>query len=116
MRPFRQIIVAVMMLLFIWVSGADCLLPNTSMSSTEKACCQQMAGQCDNSMAAEHPCCQQTVPSNDAELNVAPHSVSWPFPLHLAILELNASLQVPSRPFLRAQRPGGPPHEPPAFS
>jgi hypothetical protein len=53
MKFFYQFAAAVMLLLFFGVSGTDCLIPNAQMSAAEKACCRQMAGQCDMDMAAK---------------------------------------------------------------
>jgi len=110
---FRQIVAAVILLLFVGVSSADCLATNAPMSSAEKACCQQMAGQCDTGMGAEHPCCKKTVPLLDAELNAAQHSASRLLPFQLAILEPSACLQVPAEWFIGAERPRSPRYDPP---
>ena len=75
MKPFYQFAAAVMLLLFFGVTGADCLVPNAQMSAAEKACCHQMAGQCDMDMAAKHPCCQKLVQRHDdADVNDLSHS------------------------------------------
>lgn len=39
---FHQIVGAVALLLFLGISGADCLVPNARMSDAEKISCQQM--------------------------------------------------------------------------
>src|SRR6266704_2344921 len=38
-----------------------CLLPNAELTAAEKACCRQMAHQCDRAgMPKSHSCCQPT--------------------------------------------------------
>jgi hypothetical protein len=94
MKPFFQIVAVTVLLLFLGVSGADCLVPNARMTDTEKACCQQMAGQCDMSMAAKHPCCQKNVQRHD-DVNTSDLSHFTP-PLfsQVAILGSGLSLDV----------------------
>jgi hypothetical protein len=51
MKLIHQIVAATVLLLFLGVSGVDCLVPNARMRDAEKICCQQMAGQCDMTAA-----------------------------------------------------------------
>ena len=117
MKLFYQIVAATALLLFLGVSGADCLVPNARMSDAEKVCCQQMAGQCDMSMAAKHPCCKQIAQRHDdADLNDLSHFAAPLLSLQAAMpasgfsLGLTVSLLIP--PDLREQ----PPHNPPVPS
>src|SRR5882757_4302008 len=95
MKPLYQIVAAMMLLLVLGVSGADCLVPNAQMSATEVACCQQMAGQCDMSTVATHPCCQKIAHSHDeAVLDDLSHVVASPRYSHVATLDPSPSLDV----------------------
>jgi hypothetical protein len=116
MKPLYQIVAATMLLLFLGASGADCLVPNARMSSAEKACCLQMAGQCDMNMAGKHPCCRKIVRHDDAELNDLAHFTSPPLSSHVAMLEPGFSLHVPVWPSAPLEQSGGPPHDPPSPS
>jgi len=117
MRLFYQIVAATMLLLFIGVSGADCLVPNARMSAAEKTCCQQMAGQCDMNMAAKHPCCQKIVQRHDdADLNDLSHFAVPPLSTQVGILGTGPSLDVSVSLFALPDLLGKPPHDPPAPS
>jgi hypothetical protein len=112
MKLFHQIVAAVALLLFLGVSGADCLVPNARVSDAEKICCQQMAGQCDMSMAAEHPCCQRIVQRHDvADLNDLSHFAPLPLSLHVAMLGVGSSLEIATPSFFLPERLGRPPHD-----
>jgi hypothetical protein len=114
MKPFYQFAAAVMLLLFFGVSGADCLVPNAQMSAAEKACCRQMAGQCDMDMAAKHPCCQKLVQRHDdADVNDLSHSAPQTLPVQVATLASDFSLRVSIRSFVLPERLEHPPHDPP---
>jgi hypothetical protein len=116
MKLFYQIVVATMLLLFPGVSGANCLVPNARMSVAEKMCCQQMAGQCDMSMAAKHPCCQKIAQRHDdADLNDLSHSTAPPLSSQVAMLGAGLSLDV-TVPWVHPDLLGQPPHDPPAPS
>jgi hypothetical protein len=112
MKLFYQIVVATMLLLFLGVSEADCLVPNAQMSDAEKVCCQQMAGQCDMSMAAKHPCCQKIVQRHDdVDLNDLSHFAAPPLSSQVAMLgaglSLDAAVSLSVLPDLLEQ----PPHD-----
>src|ERR1700733_14173447 len=93
MKLIYQIVAAIVLLLFLGVSGADCLAPNARMSDAEKICCQKMAGQCDTSMAAKYPCCQKiTQRHDDADLNDLSHFAAPPMSSQLAMLGSGLSL------------------------
>jgi hypothetical protein len=114
MKPFYQFAAAVMLLLFFGVTGADCLVPNAQMSAAEKACCRQMAGQCDMDMAAKHPCCQKLVQRHDdADVNDLSHSAPQTLPVQVATLASDFSLRVSMRSFVLPERLEHPPHDPP---
>jgi hypothetical protein len=116
MKPLYQIVAATMLLLFLGVPGADCLVPNARMSAAEKACCQQMAGQCDMNMAGKHPCCQKIVQHHDdADLNDLSPFVA-PLSLHVAMLQPSFSLHVPVQSSGLFERLGRLPHDPPSPS
>jgi hypothetical protein len=117
MRSLYQIVAATMLLLFLGIAGTDCLVPNARMNAAEKACCQQMAGQCDMNMAAKHPCCQKIVQHHDdAVLSDLSHFVPAPPSLHVAKLELDFFLHVSDQSFALFERLGRPPHDPPSPS
>src|SRR5580658_4859686 len=115
MKLIYQIVSATVLLLFLGVSGADCLVPNARMSDAEKMCCQQMAGQCDMSMAAKHPCCQKITQrhDDDADLNDLSHFAAPPLPSQLAMLgpglPFDVTVPLSVIPDLLEQ----PPHDPP---
>jgi hypothetical protein len=114
MKPFYQFAAAVMLLLFFGVTGADCLVPNAQMSAAEKACCRQMAGQCDMDMAAKHPCCQKIVQRHDdADLNNFAHFTFPPPSLQVATLESGFGLDMLAPSFVVLQQLRRPPHDPP---
>ena len=100
-----------MLLVFFGVSGADCLVSNAQMSAAEKACCRQMAGQCDMDMAAKHPCCQKLVQRHDdADVNDLSHSAPQTLPVQVATLASDFSLRVSMRSFVLPERLKHPPH------
>jgi hypothetical protein len=110
MKLIYQIVAATVLLLFLGVSGADCLVPNAQMSAAEKTCCQQMAGQCDMSMATKHPCCQKiTERHDDADLNDLSHFAAS----QVATPESDFSLDVTMSLSVLPDLPGQPPHDPP---
>jgi hypothetical protein len=115
MKLIYQIVAATVLLLFLGVSGADCLVSNGRMSDAEKICCQQMAGQCDMSMAAKHPCCQKITQRHDADLNDLSHFAAPPLSSQVAMLgvglSLDATVSLPVLPVLLGQ-----PHDPPVPS
>src|SRR4051794_3885274 len=117
MKLIYQIVATTVLLLFLGVSGVDCLVPNARMSAAEKACCQQMAGQCDMGMAANHPCCQKIVQrQNDIDLKDISHLASPTLSLQVAmpVKGLSTDVSIPS--FIDLQQLGDPPPDPPAPS
>jgi hypothetical protein len=116
MKRCFQIVAATMLLMFFGASGADCLVPNAGMSDTEKACCQQRAGQCEMSMAAKHPCCQKIAQHDDADLYDLSHFASPPLSLHVAMLGVGSSVDIATPSFFLPERLGRPPHDPPTPS
>jgi hypothetical protein len=117
MKLIYQIVAATILLLFLGVSGADCLVPNVRMSDAEKMCCQQMAGQCDMSMAAKHPCCQKiTQRHDDADLNDLSHLAVPPLPSEVAMLGAGFSLDATEPPSVLPDLLEQPPHAPPVPS
>ena len=117
MKLIYQIVAATVLLLFLGVSGADCLVPNARMSDAEKICCQQMAGQCDMSMAVKHPCCQKiTQRHDDADLNDLSHFAPPPLSSQVAMLGAGLSLDATVSLSVLPDLPGQPPHDPPVPS
>src|ERR1700719_494924 len=117
MKLFHQIVAAVALLLFLGVSGADCLVPNARMSDAEKICCQQMAGQCDMNMAAQHPCCQKiTQRHDDADQNDLSHFAAPPLSSQVAMLGAGLSLDATVSLSVLPDLLGRPPHDPPVPS
>jgi hypothetical protein len=114
MKLIHQIVAATVLLLFLGVSGVDCLVPSSRMSDAEKICCQQMAGQCDMSMAAKHPCCQKMAQRHDdADLNDLSHFAAPTLSSQMIRLGgsafLDATVSLSILPDLLEQ----PPHDPP---
>lgn len=117
MKLIYQIVAATVLLLFLGVSDADCLVPNARMSDAEKICCQQMAGQCDMSMAAKHPCCQKiTQRHDDADLNDLSHFAAPPLSSHVAMLAAGPSLDATVSLSVLVGLLEQPPHTPPVPS
>ena len=114
MKLIYQIVAATVLLLFLGVSGADCLVPNVQMSDAEKMCCQKMAGQCDMSMAGKHPCCQKiTQRHDDADLNDLSHVVAPPLSSQVATLGSDFPLDATMSLSVLPDLPEQPPHDPP---
>ncbi|MDQ2840718.1 MAG: hypothetical protein M3Y72_06705 [Acidobacteriota bacterium] len=114
MKLFFQIVAAAMLLLFLGVSEADCLTPNAGMSNAEKACCRQMAGQCDMNMAATHPCCRKIVQRhNVADLKDPAHFPASALSLQAAALPSGLSIDLSTRSFVFPERLRHPAHSPP---
>ena len=117
MKLIYQFVAATLLLLFLGVSGVDCLVPNVRMSDAEKMCCQQMAGQCDMSMAAKHPCCQTiTQRHDDADLNDLSHFAAPLLSSQVAVLGLSLSFDVTVPLSVLPDLQEQPPHAPPAPS
>jgi hypothetical protein len=117
MKLIYQIVAATVLLLFLGASDADCLVPNVRMSDAEKMCCQQMAGQCDMSMAAKHPCCQKiTQRHDDADLNDLSHFASPLLSSHVAMLGSGLPLVVTVPLSVLPDLLEQPPHAPPVPS
>jgi hypothetical protein len=117
MKLIYQIVAATVLLLFLGVSGADCLVPNARMSDAEKICCQQMAGQCDMSMAAKHPCCQKiTQRHDDADVNDLFHFAAPPLSSQVAMLGAGLSLDATVSLSVLPDLLGQPPHDSPVPS
>lgn len=113
MKRIFQIVAATMLLMFFGASGADCLVPGARMGKAEKACCQRMAGQCDTSMAAKHPCCQKIAQHHDdADLYDLSHFAMSPLSLQLATLRVGSSLDIATPSFFLSERWGRRPHDP----
>ena len=73
-----------------------------------------MAGQCDMSMAAKHPCCQKITQRNDdADVNDLSHVVAPPLSSQVAMLGAglppDAIVSLSVLPDLLEWRPHGPP-------
>jgi hypothetical protein len=117
MKLIYQIVAATMLLLFLGVPGADCLVPNVQMSDAEKMCCQKMAGQCDMGMAGKHPCCQKiTQRHDDADLNDLSHFAAPPLSSQAAMPGSGPSLDVTAVLFALPDLLEHPPHTPPVPS
>ncbi len=114
-KPFSQIVAATMVLLLLRASGVECSVLNARMSDVEKACCRQMAGQCDRNMAAKHPCCRNIVQHHDdADLNDASHLVTPAVSLQVKALGSGLSPLDASMPsFVLPERLRYPPHDAP---
>jgi hypothetical protein len=114
MKSVCQIFAAMTLLLLLGISGVDCFASDARMSAAEKACCQQMAGQCDMNMAAKHPCCHKIAQHHDnADLNDLSHFAAPPLSMPLALLGADSSLNMPVSPLPHPASRGKPPHDPP---
>lgn len=117
MKLIYQIVAATLLLLFLGVPGADCLVPNVQMSDAEKMCCQKIAGHCDMSMAGKHPCCQKiTQRHDDADLNDLSHFAAPPLSLQAAMPGSGPSLDAPAVLSVLPDLLEHPPHTPPVPS
>jgi hypothetical protein len=113
MKFIYQIVAATVLLLFLGVSGADCLVPNARMSDAEKMCCQKMAGQCDMGMTGKHPCCQKVMQRHDdADLNDLSHVAAPPLSSSVAMPASGFSLDAAEPPSVLPDVLGQPPHDP----
>lgn len=66
-KRMRQVAKVGILLLALLITGAPllaCMLPGTSLSAEEQACCRQMGNQCgQESMPASHSCCKNVGPT-----------------------------------------------------
>lgn len=114
MKSFYQIVATAVLMLLLGVSGAECLVPDAQMSAAEKVCCRQMAGQCDMSMAARHPCCRISVQhSDDADTNDLLHFAAPPQFSQVAIPGSGLPFDVSMPQVARPDQLGPSPHAPP---
>jgi hypothetical protein len=58
MKRSYQLYAILMLLVLFGMAGTDCLPANTPINASEKACCLDMAEQCDMGMPAQHSCCK----------------------------------------------------------
>jgi hypothetical protein len=114
MKLIYQIVATTVLLLFLGVSGADCWVTHARMSDAEKICCRQMAGQCDMSMAAKHPCCKKiTQRHDDADLNDLSYFDAPSISSQVAMPVSGLSLDVTMSLSVFSDVPGQAPHDPP---
>jgi hypothetical protein len=97
MKPFHQLVSVLVLFLFLGAAGTECLSLNAHMNDSENACCQQMAGQCDTSMAAKHPCCKRILRHGEVDVKNAQHFAPIMLPLHLTLLDNYCLDQVATR-------------------
>jgi len=90
MKKVRQLLAVVVPLLFIGMSGGECLASNEQMTAAEMACCQQMAGRCDTSTAANHPCCRKVETHNEAAVEEAHRFAPIISQVNLPALEIDS--------------------------
>jgi len=111
MNKFRQLVVVVVALLFIGMSGGECLASNVQMSAADMACCQKMAGQCGSSEAAKHPCCKKVETHNEAAVEEAqPLSpVMWQVNLPASKIDSPSPLQTSTPSFSYSELLARPP-------
>ncbi len=79
MKALRQFGVLVLLLVSCLTPAMACMVPNTAMSTQERACCRMMKNQCGQmEMPASHGCCQKAPPSvHDNALNPASAVAGW---------------------------------------
>jgi hypothetical protein len=87
MKLLRQLVSVIVVLLFLGGVGAECLASNAHMNDSENACCQQMAGRCDTSMAAKHPCCKRIQGRDEVDLKDAQHFTPIMLPPYLPMVD-----------------------------
>jgi hypothetical protein len=64
MRLLRHFGALVLLLVTCLAPAMACMVPDTQMSTEERACCRMMKNQCgEMEMPASHGCCQKTPPS-----------------------------------------------------
>lgn len=93
MANARSALAAVLLLVWMAAPALRCLLPGAALTSEEQACCKAMAGQCSESVAADHPCCKTARSTAQAALVSAQ-------PAGLAVLPIADSVPVMVRPGL----------------
>ena len=116
MKLLHQLVSVVALFLFLGAAGTECLALNAPMNDSEKACCQQMAGQCDTSMAAKHPCCKRIQRHDEVDVKNAQHFVPIVLPLYLSILDNYSLDPVATRSLARSELLGRPPTDTPTSS
>jgi hypothetical protein len=116
MKLFHQLVSVVVLFLFLGAAGTECLALNTPMNDSEKACCQQMAGQCDTSMAAKHPCCKKIQRHDEVDVKNAQHFAPIMSPLHLSLLDSYSLDEVATRSLAHSEILGRPPTNTPTSS
>jgi hypothetical protein len=116
MKLFRQHVSVLVLLLFLGGVGTECLASNAHMNDSEKACCQQMAGQCNTGMAAKHPCCKRIQRHDEIDVKDAQHFVPILLPLHLPILDNYSLDPVATRSLAHSEILGRPPTDTPTSS
>ena len=64
MKTVRHIALMLAVLLPLLSPAMACALPNVNLSAAERACCEQMKGDCGGmDMPASHGCCHKEVPT-----------------------------------------------------
>jgi hypothetical protein len=65
MRALAKFGVVLLAFLIAGVPVVACMLPGTSLSAEEQACCREMANQCGgDQMPSSHPCCKTVGPTD----------------------------------------------------
>jgi hypothetical protein len=116
MKLFHQLVSVLVLFLFLGAAGTECLASNAHMNDSEKACCQQMAGRCDTSMSAKHPCCKRIQRHDEVDVKNAQHFVPIVLPLYLSILDNYSLDPVATRSLARSELLGRPPTDTPTSS
>src|SRR6185312_7468727 len=77
----------VLFLLFVWTAAPAlrCLIPGEVLSAEEQACCNSMGGQCDDSPASDHPCCERATSTAQPALATSQSTPSAPVVLSAAL-------------------------------
>jgi hypothetical protein len=115
-KLFHQLVSVLALFLFLGAAGTECLALNAPMNDSEKACCQQMAGQCDTSMAAKHPCCKRIQRHDEVDVKNAQHLAPIMLPLYFSLPDSYSLDQVATRSLAHSEILGRPPTDTPTSS
>lgn len=82
MRVFGRMGVVALMLVSFLTPAMACLIPGTSMTAQERACCRRMGSECGEvGMPAMHSCCQRSLPGIRDKVVETKSAAVYPFAL-----------------------------------
>jgi len=88
--------VLVLALLIAGVPLMACMLPGTSLSVEEQACCREMAYQCGHDqMPSSHPCCKTVGPTDHNALAKSSFKLVREFQTLYLLLPISETVELP---------------------